>query len=182
MIIGQGNVALDCARILAKPHENLESTDLTAASLEQLAKSAVSDVHIVGRRGHVQAAFTIKEFRELTRIPDVQVKIYKDELDNGLTPSSEEEIRMKRPLKRITDLVTTTANNIVKSDSVKKRVHVRFLLSPVEIRDVFGDVSKQRGNGTVQSVLFQKCRLEGPPNGQKAVPTGLTYFKLVGFI
>jgi len=60
VIIGNGNVAVDCARILCKTVDELKSTDIAAHALEALAKSRVKRVHVVGRRGHVQAAFTMK--------------------------------------------------------------------------------------------------------------------------
>jgi len=172
VVIGQGNVALDCARLLAKPLEELQSTDLTAASLEQLGSSTVTDIHVVGRRGHVQAACTIKEFRELTRIPHVHVSILESELEAGRTASSEEEVRTKRPLKRITDLIATTAATPPPSDdAVDKTVHFRFFLSPIECRERVVDGVT---TGEVGSVLFEKCALEGPPHAQKAISTGET--------
>lgn len=64
VIIGQGNVAIDCARILTKTVAELQSTDISEHALEALSKSKVKRVHVIGRRGHVQAAFTMKELRE----------------------------------------------------------------------------------------------------------------------
>ena len=64
VIIGQGNVAIDCARILSKTPAELRSTDIAAHALEALSRSRVKRVHVVGRRGHAQAAFTMKELRE----------------------------------------------------------------------------------------------------------------------
>ena len=81
VIIGHGNVALDCARILATPDAVLrvwmsatpqslmlsaflgQATDITRQSLRTLQGSRVRDVSLVGRRGPLQVAFTIKEFR-----------------------------------------------------------------------------------------------------------------------
>lgn len=56
-IVGLGNVALDCARILLKPPESLASTDIAQHALDALRSSAVRRVHIVGRRGPVQVLF-----------------------------------------------------------------------------------------------------------------------------
>ncbi|XP_074199752.1 NADPH:adrenodoxin oxidoreductase, mitochondrial isoform X4 [Camelus bactrianus] len=61
VILGQGNVALDVARILLTPPEHLEKTDITEAALGVLRQSQVKTVWIVGRRGPLQVAFTIKE-------------------------------------------------------------------------------------------------------------------------
>ncbi len=64
-IIGNGNVAIDCARILAKTVEELESSDIAQHSVDALRGSAIRDIHIVGRRGPHQASFTTKEAGEL---------------------------------------------------------------------------------------------------------------------
>ncbi|POR36631.1 NADPH:adrenodoxin oxidoreductase, mitochondrial [Tolypocladium paradoxum] len=71
VIIGQGNVALDVARILLEDIDVLRKTDIAEHALAQLAKSRVRRVHVVGRRGPMQAAFTIKEVRELMKLADV---------------------------------------------------------------------------------------------------------------
>jgi adrenodoxin-NADP+ reductase len=68
-IIGQGNVALDVARMLLTPPGILEKYDVPASVLDVLCRSAVRHVSIIGRRGPLQAAFTTKELRELTTLP-----------------------------------------------------------------------------------------------------------------
>mmetsp|Transcript_3851 Transcript_3851/g.5728 ORF Transcript_3851/g.5728 Transcript_3851/m.5728 type:complete len:323 (+) Transcript_3851:19-987(+) len=67
VIIGQGNVALDCARILSKGAMGLLDTDITSHALPVL-QGGVKQVTVIGRRGHIQGAFTIKELRELTKL------------------------------------------------------------------------------------------------------------------
>ncbi|GMM36114.1 NADPH-adrenodoxin reductase [Saccharomycopsis crataegensis] len=68
-IIGNGNVALDIARVLLAPHDEVwENTDLGKKALEKLKKSTVKRVRIVARRGFSQSAFTNKEFRELLEL------------------------------------------------------------------------------------------------------------------
>lgn len=64
-IIGNGNVAIDCARILAKTVAELEASDIAQHAVDALHQSAVRDIHIVGRRGPHQASFTTKEAGEL---------------------------------------------------------------------------------------------------------------------
>ncbi|WVQ77530.1 hypothetical protein IAR50_007216 [Cryptococcus sp. DSM 104548] len=70
-VVGQGNVALDVARLLLKPVESLSKTDLSDDVLHVLSKSSVEKVRVVGRRGPGQVAFTTKEFREILAIPNV---------------------------------------------------------------------------------------------------------------
>lgn len=61
----QGNVAIDCARILTKTIKELQESDISQHAVDALRNSKVKRVHVVGRRGHVQAAFTMKELREV---------------------------------------------------------------------------------------------------------------------
>jgi len=68
-VIGQGNVALDVARMLLTPPDILNKYDVPASVLDVLHRSAVRHVSIIGRRGPLQAAFTTKELRELTTLP-----------------------------------------------------------------------------------------------------------------
>ncbi|KAL7785252.1 hypothetical protein V8C37DRAFT_394427 [Trichoderma ceciliae] len=84
VIIGQGNVALDVARILLQDIDVLRKTDISDKALAQLAKSRVKRVHVVGRRGPMQAAFTIKEVRELMNLPGVAFH----GVDNSLIPKA----------------------------------------------------------------------------------------------
>ncbi|KAH7071925.1 NADPH:adrenodoxin oxidoreductase mitochondrial precursor [Paraphoma chrysanthemicola] len=71
VVIGQGNVALDVVRMLLTPVDTLKSTDITEQAIQTLSESKVRSVRVVGRRGPVQAAFTVKEARELMHIPSV---------------------------------------------------------------------------------------------------------------
>lgn len=68
IIIGNGNVTLDIARILLSPIELLEKTDISPYALDALKKSTISEVVICGRRGPLQVSFTIKELRELVNM------------------------------------------------------------------------------------------------------------------
>ncbi|KAF5025175.1 hypothetical protein F66182_2751 [Fusarium sp. NRRL 66182] len=71
VVIGQGNVALDVARMLLEDIDVLRKTDITEKALETLSQSRVKRVHVVGRRGPMQASFTIKEVRELMNLEQV---------------------------------------------------------------------------------------------------------------
>lgn len=71
IVIGQGNVALDVARILLTDLKTLRETDITEQAIDALSRSRVKSVRVVGRRGAMQAAFTIKEVRELMNLPSV---------------------------------------------------------------------------------------------------------------
>jgi adrenodoxin-NADP+ reductase len=170
VVVGQGNVAIDCARILMKGVDELRSTDISSQALKALEKSSVEEVVIVGRRGHIQASFTIKELRELTKLADVNVKISQSELNDSLTESSQLELKNNRPKHRIVDLINKIATDTISTESSgeskeKKSINFRFLLSPVEILPS-ADAS------AVGSIVLLKNKLIGAENIQKAVSTG----------
>lgn len=78
-IVGLGNVALDCARILLRPVKDLSTTDIADHALEQLQSSAVKNVHIIGRKGPYQAQFAAKELKEVLHLPNISVNVYPDD-------------------------------------------------------------------------------------------------------
>jgi ferredoxin--NADP+ reductase len=75
VVIGLGNVALDAARILIRNPDELVPTDVSDAVLQELRGSAVTEVHVVGRRGPQHAKFTTKELRELGELDGVDVVV-----------------------------------------------------------------------------------------------------------
>jgi adrenodoxin-NADP+ reductase len=112
VVIGQGNVALDCARILSKGYHDLYETDIITEAIQILQKG-VKNISVLGRRGHVQGAFTIKELRELTKLNDTQMWIQRNEMELGLTPSSQVELSegpQSKAKKRIDELLRQVAS------------------------------------------------------------------------
>jgi ferredoxin--NADP+ reductase len=90
VIIGQGNVAIDVCRILAKTVDELKHTDIAEHALDALAESRIREIHLVGRRGPAQAKFTNKEFRELGELADCDPVV--DPADLTLGPESLAEL------------------------------------------------------------------------------------------
>jgi NADPH-dependent glutamate synthase beta subunit-like oxidoreductase len=166
VIIGQGNVGLDCARILSRSCEGLASTDIAAHALDILQRSSVKSISIVGRRGYAQTACTIKELRELSRLEGegVRMRIDPSEITLGDTAATAVELGEKRPTKRIAQLLKDISEST--SASQPREVHLRFLLSPVAILGQPEEEAKDR----VSAVLFNRCSLQGPPHRQVAVP------------
>lgn len=160
VVVGQGNVALDIARILLSPIDELRKTDITEYALEELSKSRIKHVHVVGRRGPVQVSFTSKELREQMSLPNVQFNA-----DMTLIKSQIEEsqafISKNRPLKRLMGLLEkgSPTTNADKSWTAK------FLRSPVE-------VLKRANENRVSGIKYEINRLEGPLDQRKAVGTG----------
>lgn len=100
-ILGQGNVALDVARILLSPIDELRKTDITEHALQTLAESKVKELYLLGRRGPLQVAFTIKELREQLKLKGCKT-IWKEEDFKGV-----EDVvgNLARPRKRLTELM-----------------------------------------------------------------------------
>jgi len=73
VIIGNGNVSIDCARILLSDPERFRYTDISDYAYKTLTTSQIQTVNILGRRGPIEASFTIKELRELLNLDGVPV-------------------------------------------------------------------------------------------------------------
>ncbi len=154
-VIGNGNVALDVARILSKHADDLLTTEIPANVYEGLKKSPVTDVHIFGRRGPAQVKFTPLELRELSHSRDVDIVLYPEdfEFDEG----SDEAIRTNNQTKT---MVNTLTNWLVEEQDTgaSRRLHLHFLHSPVEIYD---DAANP---GKVAGMKFERTELDGTGN------------------
>ncbi|KAK8762625.1 hypothetical protein V5799_026106 [Amblyomma americanum] len=162
VIIGHGNVALDVARILLSPLESLQETDIAEPALQALRKSSVQKVIVVGRRGPLEVAFTIKELREMTKIPGVD-SIFRPE-DFDLV--REKLAELPRPRKRLMELMVQTSER--KPSGQPRSWELRFLRGPLRFL-------AEPGTGRVAGVELSVNRLEKTESGAtKAVPTGET--------
>lgn len=163
VIVGQGNVACDVARILSVPPQRLASTDIASIALQQLSESAIRDIRMIGRRGPAQLKITPAEMRELCSIEELKVStnFAEIELNKGSRielddPRNESARNVVRLLQRIREVDEAT--------NYKKTLHVDFLQSPVVAQ----------GNGRVETLQLQKNILQGAPFDQRALPTGDT--------
>lgn len=131
VVVGNGNVAMDVARILVLPPAELAQTDIAGHALRALEASRVREVTILGRRGPAQAAFTYKELKEIADRDDIDVIV--DPADMELDPHSlhDAEQNPDRGRDQILDLLGELA---VRGDRGRdRRIVFRFLVSPVEI-------------------------------------------------
>ncbi|EDW36314.1 GL16741 [Drosophila persimilis] len=129
-IVGQGNVAVDVARMLLGPPRCTQNT--TEYALEALSRSQVERVHLVGRRGPLQAAFTIKELREMLKLPNVQTRWRSDDF-SGIATQVEQ---LQRPRKRLTELMLKSLNDQGKNSSPgTKQFLPIFLRAPKAITE-----------------------------------------------
>jgi ferredoxin--NADP+ reductase len=161
VVIGNGNVAIDVARMLVLAPSELAPTDTADHALEVLAESRVSEVVIVGRRGPAQAAFTNPELLELGELADADVIVDPAELDRALAvhdSGAEENITSRRNVE------------ILRSYSERppaghaKRIVLRFLLSPISL------IPDEHGRlGAVE--LVHNELVFAPDGGLRASPT-----------
>jgi ferredoxin--NADP+ reductase len=128
-VIGNGNVALDVARMLAKHAEDLLPTEVPRTVYERLAASPITDVHLFGRRGPIQVKFTPLELRELGELRDVDVIL--DEADFGVDPSDERSISTNKQLFVINRILTEWRSR--DTGSASRRIHLHFYAKPVEV-------------------------------------------------
>ena len=161
VVIGNGNVALDVARMLVLGSKELAPTDTADHALEVLAQSSVREVVIAGRRGPAQAAFTNPELLELGELEDADVVVDRDELDRALATTdeaAEQNITSRRNVEILRGYAEREPTN------TQRRVTLRFLLSPVEL---IGDES-----GRVAAVEFVRNELTRREDGSlRAQPT-----------
>jgi ferredoxin--NADP+ reductase len=128
-VIGVGNVAVDVARVLAKTSDELRATDVPGHVLHVLAASAVTDIHVIGRRGPVQAKWTTHELRELGELANADVVVRRDEL--VLDEASEAQLASDAAARRNLDALRAWADRPAAGRA--RRVHLRFLLRPAEL-------------------------------------------------
>lgn len=153
-VVGNGNVAIDAARILLRTPAELEKTDIAAHALDVLRSSQVREVFILGRRGPEQASFTSAELKELGEMEDAETVVDPGELAGCVVPESELDSQQVKNLKILQSFAERQPG------TKTKKLHLRFLVSPTEvIADAAGNVSGLR---------LEKNRLEIRPDGTTA--------------
>ncbi len=136
VVVGNGNVALDVARMLALTREELQPTDTTDAAIEAIVASGIREIVVLGRRGPVQAAWTPAELAELGELAGADVPLDPAELE--LDPASEAELEAATPIvKRNIDVLRDFA---AREPTGKPRsIRLRFRVSPVAFLGVRAD-------------------------------------------
>ena len=150
-IIGNGNVAIDCARILAKTVAELEVSDIAQHAVDALRGSAIRDIHIVGRRGPHQASFTTKEAGELGHLE----RAYPVVRPADLPPIEDDAALEPGHRKMVTHLRSFAA---LERGDKPVTINFEFFRRPVAVEGV----------GKVERLIVETTRLE---SGQ-AVGTG----------
>ncbi|MGW8375983.1 FAD-dependent oxidoreductase [Streptomyces sp. ODS28] len=168
VVIGVGNVAVDVARVLARGADDMVPTDMPARALDSLARSTVTEVTMVGRRGPSQAKFTTKELRELGALREAAVDVREDEL--ALDPGYVDPSGLSGPARRNVGVLREWAASAEcggwggAHGGSARRLALRFFLRPVEILD--------DGRGAVAGVRFERTLPEEGPDGPGSGGTG----------
>ena len=146
-VLGNGNVALDVARVLAKHAEDMLTTDIPANVYDGLKASPVTDVHVFGRRGPAQIKFTPIELRELGEIRDVDIVLYDEDFPEGwFNEDAEGVTNQHRVMARIIEGWRTeqAERREAGEPGASRRLHLHFFSSPVEVLGADGKVSGMR--------------------------------------
>ncbi|MBN9190282.1 MAG: FAD-dependent oxidoreductase [Microbacterium sp.] len=157
-VIGNGNVALDVARMLAKHAVDLLPTEIPDNVHAGLEASAVTDVHVFGRRGPAQVKFTPLELRELGELRDVDMVVYDEDFDYD--EASKAAIASNKQVMVIDRVLQSwrqrpSVNNA--RGEASRRLHLHFYARPVEVR--------KDDAGRVAGIVYERTR----PDGQGGV-------------
>ena len=162
VVIGNGNVAADVARMLALPRNELEGTDTADHAIEALAESGVKEILVLGRRGPAQAAFTNPEVRELGEMTQADIDIEAaemelDEISRAYVDSDDCEPTNRRNVEIFTEFSQR------EPEGKKQTISLRFLRSPIEIQ----------GDGKVERIVVGRNELKQGEDGYvSAADTG----------
>jgi ferredoxin/flavodoxin---NADP+ reductase len=159
VVIGNGNVALDVARMLALTEEELAPTDTTDAAIEAIVASGIREIVVVGRRGPVQASWTSTELGELGELTGADVVVDAAELE--LDPASAAELEVaSNVVQRNVEILRDFATR--KPSGKRRTVRLRFRTSPLAIL----------GGAYVEAIELTHNRLEPDERGSvRAVAT-----------
>ncbi|HEV2865943.1 MAG TPA: FAD-dependent oxidoreductase [Allosphingosinicella sp.] len=154
-VIGNGNVALDVARILAKTPAEFVGSDIVAHAFEALGNSAIRTIHVLGRRGPHQIAMTPKELGELGHledaVPKVEAEDFPPDLDDALL-----EPGLRKSVSHLRDFAR------LEQGAKRKSILFDFFAKPVAVE----------GDGRVERLILERTRLD---ERKAAVGTGETY-------
>ncbi len=162
VVIGNGNVAIDVARVLVKTSDEMADSDIADYAAEAIRASPITDVYLVGRRGPLEAKFTNVELREMGRLAVCTPVVDPSHLPDGEIDTLDRDGRLKEK-----NLATLRDFAARRGDRLPKRVHFEFFAKPVEIV----------GDERVTGLRFERTRVvDGQAVGTgefRTVPCGL---------
>ena len=171
IIIGNGNVAIDCARLLVSSNQELEGTDITNYAKVALLNSGIKKVYIIGRRGPLDAKFTTVEIREMSELLDCDQVLSKGTLQSMSKAILEDEITKQYRI------LASFPEAKQKNSNKTKTVEFKFYLSPinilgtdritgVEFRDNLNKNNKTitiKANLIISAIGYEGKEIEGVP-------------------
>jgi ferredoxin/flavodoxin---NADP+ reductase len=146
-VIGNGNVALDAARMLAKHADDLLPTEIPSNVYEGLKASPVTDVHVFGRRGPTQVKFSPLELRELGELNDVDMVVYDEDFDYD--EASKAAIASNKQIFVIDKVFSKWREE--QTGSASRRLHLHFYANPLEVT----------GDGKVEGFRYERTKPDG---------------------
>jgi ferredoxin/flavodoxin---NADP+ reductase len=154
VVIGNGNVATDVARMLGLTREELEATDTAEHAIDALCDHPIKEILVLGRRGPAQAAFTNPELRELGEMVDADIdvdpaEVELDDLSREYLESDEADITTRKNVEIFTEFSQR------EPEGKSRRIVLRFLRSPVEIQ----------GDGKVERIVVARNELHRDDSG-----------------
>ncbi|CAM2847113.1 FAD-dependent oxidoreductase [Skermania piniformis] len=173
VIVGNGNVALDVARILVADPDQLATTDIADHALAALRESTIREVVVLGRRGPAQAAYSSSEFLALGHLPGIDVVV--DPADVVLDPASAaalEDPDIEPALRLKMNLAREYAERGTSGDASRKRIVFRYRVSPTELQ----------GTDRVTAIELSHNELLAADGAIVARPTGQTETLTTGLV
>jgi ferredoxin--NADP+ reductase len=154
VVIGNGNVATDVARMLGLTRDELEATDTAEHAIEPLGDCGIKEILVLGRRGPAQAAFTNPELRELGEMVDADIDVDPaemelDDLSREYLESDDADITTRKNVEIFTEFSQR------QPEGKSRRIVLRFLRSPVEIQ----------GDGKVERMVVARNELHRDESG-----------------
>ncbi|MEY3029263.1 MAG: hypothetical protein RL198_660 [Actinomycetota bacterium] len=171
-VIGNGNVALDVARILVKSPEELLATEIPDHVYRALKQSPVTDVHVFGRRGPAEMKFSPLELREALHVNGVQSLVYEE--DMRFDEHSQAQIESNNQTRVMVKTVIELAEN--PQPAAPRRLHLHFFSAPEAIIGEAGKVTGIRIRRTEYSGGGQVK----PTSEQREIPVQAVY-RAVGY-
>lgn len=167
VVVGNGNVALDIARILVKPVDDLKSSDIADHALEALSKSNIKEVVILGRRGVADAACTNPELLGLADLDNVDVVFDKDDIEQARSFASGKTKKASAIDEFQSDLKLDIATEYLERElrQTEKRIVFKFLRSPVQLS----------GDHKVERMRVVRNQLEQQPDGSTRAIAGCEF-------
>ncbi len=174
VVIGNGNVAVDVARMLALAEEEIASTDTTDAAIAAILGSELEEIVMLGRRGPAEASFTTPELKELGELADADIVVDPAELE--LEPASEAALSETAVARNLAVLQEYAARPPA---GKRRRLVLRFRVSPVAIL----------GDGKVEAIEIVRNELVADDGGRvravatderEVIPCGIV-FRSVGY-